>query len=60
MGGMFSSMYTAVFGGETVDTGTPDPGTGLTPREKDAIRASWAVIAHKKAIRENGVEFFVM
>lgn len=58
--GMVSSIYAAIFGGSDVDNGTPDPATGLTPKEKEAIRGSWAIIADKKAIRTNGVEFFVM
>ena len=58
--GMLYSVYAAIFGGNDVDNGTPDPATGLTPKEKEAIRASWAIIADKKAIRVHGVEFFVM
>ena len=57
---MLYSVYAAIFGGNDVDNGTPDPATGLTPKEKEAIRASWAIIADKKTIRVNGVEFFVM
>ena len=57
---MVYSVYAAIFGGDGVDNGTPDPATGLTPKEKEAIRASWAIIADKKAIRVHGVEFFVM
>ena len=58
--GMVYSLYAAIFGGNDVDNGTPDPATGLTPKEKEAIRATWAIIADKKVIRVHGVEFFVM
>ena len=57
---MLHSVYSAIFGGEGPDNGVPDPATGLTPREKSAVRDSWAIIADKKKVRDNGVEFFVM
>lgn len=56
--GIVYTIYASLFGG--ADDGTPDPATGLTPKEKAAIRASWALLADKKAIKEHGMEFFVM
>ncbi|CAH1776422.1 unnamed protein product, partial [Owenia fusiformis] len=35
---------------------TVEPGTGLTPREKNAIRDTWAVVMQEKA--KNGFLFF--
>lgn len=57
--GLLYSVYSSIFGGGA-DDGVPDPVTGLTPREKQAICASWALIQDKKVIRQHGVEFFVM
>lgn len=56
--GMVNSIYSAIFGGSDGDV--VDPATGLTVKEKEAIRSSWALLANKKALRTNGVEFFVM
>ncbi|XP_076448380.1 globin-like [Babylonia areolata] len=56
--GMINSIYASIFGSGDADV--PDPATGLTPREKEAITASWALLAQKKEIRKHGVEFFVM
>ncbi|KAK7101968.1 globin-like [Littorina saxatilis] len=58
--GMVSSIYASIFGGNGSVDGPPDPATGLTPKEKEAITASWALLADKKEIRKNGVEFFIM
>lgn len=55
---MVNSIYSAIFGGSDGDV--VDPATGLTAKEKEAIRSSWALLASKKALRTNGVEFFVM
>ena len=57
--GMVSSIYAAIFGGNEVDDGTPDPATGLTLKEKTAIRESWALLAKKPGVKEHGVELFV-
>lgn len=57
--GIVASIYSTLFEGSVVDDGTPDPATGLTPKEKDAIRASWALLA-KSDLKQHGVEFFVM
>ncbi|KAL8563790.1 hypothetical protein ACOMHN_058304 [Nucella lapillus] len=56
--GMIYSIYASIFGGGELDV--VDPDTGLTPREKGAIRDSWAFLAQKKQLRKHGVEFFVM
>ncbi|KAK7479916.1 hypothetical protein BaRGS_00028824, partial [Batillaria attramentaria] len=56
--GVLYSIYSSLVGGG--EDGEPDPATGLTPKEKEAIKASWALLADKKAIRQHGVEFFVM
>lgn len=58
--GLVASIFSALFGGNVVDDGKPDPATGLTPKEKEAIRASWALLAQKPDIKEHGVEFFVL
>lgn len=56
--GMINSIYASIFGGGEADV--PDPATGLTPREKEAVKNSWAVLAQKKQLRKHGVEFFIM
>ena len=58
--GVLYSIYAAIFGGSDAADVTPDPATGLTPKEKEAIASSWALLAQKKEIRNHGVEFFVM
>ncbi|KAK0062358.1 globin [Biomphalaria pfeifferi] len=38
---------------------TPDPTTGLTKREKELIIQTWAPIADRSKVKENGLEFFI-
>lgn len=56
MGGLFSYLYS--WGAPTYDT-TPDPATGLSERDRVLITESWKVLAAKKNIKHNAVEFFI-
>jgi hypothetical protein len=58
--GVMWSLYSSIFGGEVKDDGTPDPATGLTPKEKEAIRASWALLAKTPDIKQHAVAFFIL
>ncbi|XP_013788606.1 globin C, coelomic-like [Limulus polyphemus] len=53
MGGLLSFFWS----GESPDIDIPDEGSGLTPREKQNIRKTWAIV--QKNVKENGVELFI-
>ena len=55
MGNMASSL---VGGGTNPALDVPDPDTGLTPREKMAVRRIWDIV--KADIKQNGIDLLVM
>ncbi|RUS71051.1 hypothetical protein EGW08_021185 [Elysia chlorotica] len=59
MGGVFSYLLSWVTPGPTYDL-TPDPTTGLSERDCHAILDTWALVSDRKAIKQNGVNFFLV
>lgn len=55
MGSLLSSL---LGGGSNPDLDVPDPATGLTPREKMAVRRIWDIV--KADIKQNGIDLLVM
>ncbi|GFO27696.1 globin [Plakobranchus ocellatus] len=58
MGSVYSYLMSWVYPGMTYDL-TPDPVTGLSERDCHAIMDTWALVADRKSIKQNGVEFFL-
>ncbi|KAK3753445.1 hypothetical protein RRG08_056337 [Elysia crispata] len=59
MGGLLSYLLSWVSPGPTYDE-TPDPTTGLSEKDCHAILDTWALVSDRKAIKQNGVEFFIV
>jgi hypothetical protein len=55
MGSVLSSL---VAGGSNPALDVPDPATGLTPREKMAVRRNWDIV--KTNIKQNGRDLLIM
>jgi hypothetical protein len=55
MGSLLSSL---LGGGSNPALDVPDPATGLTPREKMAVRRIWDIV--KADVKQNGIDLLVM
>lgn len=55
MGSLLSSL---VGGNSNPALDIPDPDTGLTQREKMAVRRNWDIV--KANIKQNGIELLIM
>ena len=55
MGGLLSSLIGT---GSNPNLDVPDPATGLTPREKNAVRRIWDIV--KTNTKQNGIDLLMM
>uniref|UniRef100_A0A0B6ZNH9 Globin n=1 Tax=Arion vulgaris TaxID=1028688 RepID=A0A0B6ZNH9_9EUPU len=58
MGGIFSYLWSFFTPGPQYDP-TPDPTTGLTEKEREIIIHTWSLVADRKSVKRNAVEFFI-
>lgn len=57
MGSILSYIWSGSAANTTIEYDVPDPGTGLTPRQKKFVSDTWQLV--KKDIKGNGVELFI-